>query len=108
MTQEARQTLNNAIAEKQFQQTIIDLAKINGWLTYHDYDSRRSTPGFPDLVLVGTGKRQGRLIFAELKTQKGSLKTAQQTWINNLSETQAEVYIWKPEHWNQIEKTLTQ
>lgn len=40
------------ITEKQFQQHIIHLATLHGYLTYHTHNSRRSNPGFPDLTLI--------------------------------------------------------
>lgn len=40
------------ISEKEFQAQVLDLARLTGWLCYHPHDSRRSAPGFPDLVLV--------------------------------------------------------
>jgi hypothetical protein len=41
-----------AIREADFQATIVETARTLGWLIYHTHDSRRSSPGFPDLVLV--------------------------------------------------------
>jgi hypothetical protein len=38
-----------------------------GYLVYHTHDSRRSAPGFPDLVLCN-GQR---LLFVELKSRTG-------------------------------------
>ena len=59
--------------EGKFQAAIIELATVCGWLAYHTHDSRRSTPGFPDLVLV----RGGVLLFRELKTDTGKTSKAQ-------------------------------
>lgn len=41
-----------AVMEKVFQAQVLDLAHLSGWLCYHTHNSRRSAPGFPDLVLV--------------------------------------------------------
>src|SRR5262245_2047627 len=49
--------------EKRFMQTVIDYARLRGWLVYHALDSRGSAPGFPDLVFA----RDGDVVFAELK-----------------------------------------
>jgi len=68
------------------------LAALYGWLPYHTHDSRKSEPGFPDLCLV----RGDRLIFAELKTQRGRLTAAQTAWLDKLRATHAEVYVWRP------------
>jgi hypothetical protein len=40
------------INEAAFQRMIMDLARYNGWRVYHTHDSRRSEPGFPDLVIA--------------------------------------------------------
>jgi hypothetical protein len=68
------------------------LAALYGWRCYHTFDSRRSEPGYPDVTLV----RGDRLIFAELKTQRGRLTTVQIEWIELLRLTCAEVYVWRP------------
>lgn len=73
------------------------LAKRRGWLSYHTHDSRRSDPGFPDLVLV----RKDRLIFAELKSAKGRPTPEQSTWLISLGNTgAAEVWLWTPASWD--------
>ena len=38
--------------EKDFMDKLLGAAVPAGWMVYHTYDSRRSTAGFPDLVLV--------------------------------------------------------
>ena len=90
-------------SEREFQQAIIDLAKANGWLVYHTYDSRRSEPGFPDLVLTN-GRR---VVFAEVKTNGGRTTEAQERWLRLLSDANADVFVWRPRHWAQIAITLT-
>ncbi len=92
----------NQLTEKQFQAQVIELARYCGWLLYHTYDSRRSTPGFPDLVLA----RDNRIIFAELKTEKGRISAAQKEWAEKLTKTPAEYYLWRPSDWESIEKIL--
>lgn len=77
----------------------------HGWMVYHTYDSRRSDAGFPDLVMV----RGGRIIFAELKYDKGyadwddrkpkrrgKISDAQQEWLDALGNVfGVECYVWK-------------
>ena len=83
------------MTEKQFQTWVVSIAKLNGWLVYHTYDSRRSEPGFPDLVMV----RGGQVIFAELKTEHGKLKPKQKQWIMRLARVgSVEVEIWRPQY----------
>lgn len=89
--------------EKDFQQQVIDLAQIAGWLHYHTYDSRRSPAGYPDLSLV----RNGRLIYAELKSESGSPSDEQQKWLDELDRVPGvEVYVWRPSDWDEIERVL--
>ena len=83
--------------EKAFQASVIEAGKQLGWFAYHTYNSFRSTPGFPDLVLV-----RERVIFAELKMPKGKVTAAQQVWRERLETAAAEYYLWRPEDWDQI------
>lgn len=91
------------ITEKAFQQTVTDYARLMGWKIYHPFDSRRSTPGYPDLTLC----RRGRAIFAELKTDTGKLSPYQRDWITELEQVEGiEVYIWRPADWDTIAEVL--
>jgi len=84
------------VREKELQQAIYDCARYLGWLAYHVYDARRSTPGFPDLVLI----RPPRLIVAELKTEKGKLSDAQVLWMAKFRALpDVETYVWRPSSW---------
>lgn len=89
-------------SEKHFQSHVVALAKINGWRAYHTYDARKSTPGFPDLVLL----RDARLIFAELKMDKRKPTKDQRKWLADLEATAAEVYLWRPRDLRRIVKIL--
>ena len=91
------------ILEKDFQDMVLEVAHGCGWLTYHTYDSRRSQAGFPDLTMV----RGNRLIFVELKSHKGKVNAAQEMWLAALADVPyAEVYLWRPEQWEEIVKIL--
>lgn len=95
-----------AMSERQLQELIIGLAKRMGWLSFHDYDSRRSTPGFPDLVLVHP--RQRRILWRELKSETGTTTPEQKAWISALSLVGADVDVWRPRDWvsGRIEREL--
>lgn len=93
------------ITEKAFQSLVEQAARAAGWMVYHTYNSRRSEPGFPDLTMVHP--RDGRLVFAELKTMKGELSEAQKAWTSALEWAGQEVYVWKPGNWSEIEAVLT-
>jgi VRR-NUC domain len=90
------------MTEREWQRSVEDLAAAFGWRSYHTFDSRRSTAGFPDLVLV-----KSVVIFAELKTDTGRLKPAQAAWFRDLAEIEAtctgvEVYVWRPADFDAI------
>ena len=90
------------LSEKQLQSQIVQYAKLRGWRVYHTYDSRRSTAGFPDLVLV----RDNHLIFAEIKSNRGKVTPEQRSWIEALTRTQCEIHVWRPDDWDYIETLL--
>jgi hypothetical protein len=88
--------------EKAFQADVVRLAESLGWEWYHTHDSRRSPSGFPDLVLV-----RERVVYAELKTESGTLSAEQTHWLNRLKAARAEAYIWRPSAWAAVEAILT-
>ena len=89
------------MTEKQFQSHIVHFAKTRGWLVYHTHDSRRSEPGFPDLVLV-----RGRVLFRELKTDKGKISPAQKEWAASLEQAESDYKLWRPSMMTDIYKEL--
>lgn len=84
------------LTERQFQQQVVDLARAFGWLAYHTFDSRRSAPGFPDLVLAHP--LRGRVIFAELKREKGHVTQQQRGWIDALAHVERRVVLLQQQH----------
>jgi hypothetical protein len=94
------------MSERDLQQWVIGAAQRLGYMSYHTFDSRRSEPGFPDLVMV----RPPRLLFVELKRQSKSPTAEQQRWLDALADRAggAEVYVWRPMDWltGQIEHVL--
>jgi hypothetical protein len=81
--------------ERDFQRAVCALAKTLGCIVYHTHDSRRSEPGFPDLVIVG---RKG-FAFRELKTNGGRLSPEQQVWLDKLTAAKADADVWRPSDW---------
>lgn len=80
-------------AETDFQEQVVSLALLCGWLVYHTYDSRRSRKGFPDLVLV----KPPRVIFAELKAADGRTTVEQREWLDALNRCPGvEAYLLRP------------
>lgn len=87
-----------AWSEKELQEQVLAAAKALGWtLRYHTHNSRRSEPGFPDLVL-GHPER-GLLLFRELKTEKGRTTKEQDRWIIGLGLTGNDAGVWRPRDW---------
>ena len=90
--------------EREFQARVTDLARILGWSVYSVPDSRRaSLAGYPDLTMW----RGKRLVFAELKREKGKLSPQQVMVLDELRQLpNVEVYVWRPSNWANIRETL--
>jgi hypothetical protein len=69
------------------------IADLPGVLRYHTFDSRKSPSGFPDLVITGPGG----VLFRELKTQRGRVTVAQETWLRTLVLAGADACCWRPD-----------
>jgi len=97
----------DVISEKDFLATLVKFAQARGWLVHHVLDTRsyakRIGPGYPDLTMV----RGDRVIFAELKSERGTLSASQHQWLTALREaTGVLVFVWQPHDWPAIEKVL--
>jgi len=67
-----------------------------GGLCYHTHDSRRSVPGFPDLVIVVGG----RILYREVKLGAGRLTAEQEEWLAALTAAGADAAVWRfPADW---------
>ncbi len=96
------------ITEREFQDQIIELAKIYKWMIHHDRPAMtgkgwrtaiQGDKGWPDLCLV----RDERIIFAETKSETGKLSEEQKEWLDILEATKrCEVYTWRPSQWPEI------
>jgi hypothetical protein len=95
-------TVANSLSEANFQQQVLDLATVYGWRHFHVRDSRRSDPGWPDLVLL----RPPKLLIVELKRETGRLSVAQSDWLRLLEMCGVDVRVWRPSSWPDIEATL--
>ena len=92
---------------------VLDLAKLYGWHTAHFRPAMTAQgwrtavqgdgKGWPDLTMV----KGSRLLFAELKSEKGKISPEQQLWLDKLAEIDgSEVYVWRPAHIDEIAKIL--
>jgi hypothetical protein len=90
------------ITEKQWQANVETIARLHGWMAYHTFDSRKSSPGFPDLVML----RGPRLVVAELKTERGRVGLAQRRWLDAFRRSGAEVFVWRPSDIQAVERVL--
>ena len=92
------------MTEAQWQRTVTEAATVLGWKVYHTHDSRRSAPGFPDLVLGHP--EQHALIFAELKTDTGRVRPEQREWLDLLRRCGQRAYVWRPREWTDVQTIL--
>lgn len=98
--------------EADFQKTVIEMAGWLGYVAYHETDSRKSQPGFPDLTLVGTrGVRQ--IVYVELKvevtpkTKRRAWPTVDQVgWLEMLRGTGHHAYVIRPSQLDLLERVL--
>lgn len=89
--------------EADLDEAVRQLCRLLGVCRYHPYDSRRSMPGFPDLVLW-----RDRLMFRELKSERGRCSKEQLHVGDTLVRAGMNWAIWRPRDWRsgRIEKEL--
>jgi hypothetical protein len=99
-------------SETEFRKTVIEAAKVLGWKVWSIQDDVYKTvfvaarelgitpklpgAGWPDLVLV----RGDRLVFVELKSNTGTVRSEQDDWLAALEETCADVFVIRPRDWD--------
>lgn len=100
------------LTEAQFQQQVTQLAELYGWqwahfrpaMTKYGWRTSVSGPlgaGFPDLILA----KGERLLFVELKASRRKVSGLQDVVLGVLSKC-AEVYVWRPEQWEEVMEAL--
>ena len=103
------------VSEADFQQGVIELARLTGWIVGFTQNSRRSEPGEPDLRMVHP--EQHRVIFAELKVGDNTLSKGRwnkSRWLPGQDDWAAalvrcpgvEYCLWTPGDWAKIEELL--
>lgn len=92
-------TYGPRIPEKDWQQQVLDAARYLNWRCYHTFDSRRSAPGFPDVLCV----KDGKMICLELKTETGKATLEQEIWIAMLDMVPGvTARIARPSDWDAV------
>lgn len=86
-----------SMSEADLQAAVTALCRWMGLMAYHTHDSRRSEPGFPDLVIAGANGQ----LFRELKTERGRVSKPQEAWLARLAEGKADAAVWRPSDWLQ-------
>lgn len=74
-----------------FQSAVIDLIRYRHLWYYHIPDSRLAPAGWPDLVIIGPGG----MLYRELKTMTGRLRTQQHHVIDMLTAIGMDVDVWR-------------
>ena len=99
-----RKTTRPENTEKAWLAQVRYLAKTLGWQFWHPWLTIYSARGWPDVALV----RPPRLIFAELKTEKGKVSPEQQEWLDLLRSVggNVEVYVWRASDFDEVVRIL--
>ena len=102
-TTRARQVMDVACSEKDFEAAVVEYARLHGWLVFHPWTSLHSEEGWPDLAMV----RHGQMVAAECKRQHGKMTRAQQVWLDALATVPGITAVcWRPSNWDEIEEVL--
>lgn len=83
---------------------VVALARDLGYCCYHTFDSRRSQPGFPDLVLARP--RDGRLLAIECKQPGKAATAAQRWWIEALNAAGTLAFVATIDDWEWLVEVL--
>jgi hypothetical protein len=91
------------LSEAEFQETVIEVARLTGWRIYHARPAQvrpgkwvtafTGDAGFPDLLLAHDTRG---VLFAELKTDRGHTSPEQEKWLFTLRAAGAEAHLWRP------------
>ena len=86
--------------EKDFQSRVVQLLSLEGWRVFSIPDSRRATlKGYPDLTCWHP--KTDRLVFIELKREKGRVSPEQKVVLEELGRI-TETYLFRPSDWSKI------
>lgn len=97
------------VTEAAWMAQIIHLARLLGYTrVYHTNDSRRSAPGFPDLVLARPAGPRGpaRVVAIEVKTEGGRVTSDQEAWLDVLSAAGIPAVVARPADLEAVTRVL--
>ena len=105
-------TAARPLTEAQWQRQVTDLANLFGWCWAHFRPARTEkgwrTPvagpggaGFPDLVMW-----RERVVFVELKTDRGRVRPEQEERLAALTAAGASCHLWRPRDWDDVVAVL--
>ena len=102
------------MTEEQFLLRVTSQAEDLGWKWIHQRPARLANGGWVTPVQGNGAKgwldvtlwRGRRLIIAELKTDRGRVSADQELRLEELRQTPAEVYLWRPRDQDQIDMIL--
>ena len=106
-------SIGRLVSEQDLFNQILDLAHIYHWRCAHFRPAMTERgwrtavagdgAGYPDLCMV----RLTRVLYAELKSEKGKVTEEQQEWLDALKQTgKVEVYVWRPSDFYEIAEIL--
>ena len=87
------QAIAAAMSEARLEEHVRELCKGLGIVRIHVYNSRGTTPGVPDDILIGP---RG-VLWRELKTMRGKVTVAQQTLGEALLAAGQDWGVWRPD-----------
>lgn len=94
--------LDHLVSEKDFMATVVEVAQWHGWWIHHHYDARRSSAGWPDLVLL----RPPAALFVELKREDGKVTAEQAHVLELLEACGLRVAVWRPSQLDDVIEQL--
>jgi len=80
-----------AMTEAELQEQVRVMCAQLGLFHYHPHYSQRSTPGWPDSVIIGA-----RVLFRELKSEQGTLTAEQRDVGERLTRAGQDWAVWRP------------
>jgi Holliday junction resolvase len=93
-------TLTFKQSERSFQNAVVRYARLMGWAVVFTHDSRHSPKGWPDLVCI----RRPRIVFLELKAQRGRVTPEQAACLAELRACGMEALVARPSQWQRLEE----